>query len=396
MKDLFFLSLTLILLVSLFGCPKRSALSSITALSSPPPPGSEVIIRLLDGEKISFRQLLEDLLEVSVIFTGESHDQMEHHQIQRKIIQGLAEKGKEVVIAMEMFQRSQQPILDRWTQGFLSEEEFLRQVEWETTWGMNYQLYQGILDEAKARRLKVLALNVPRELVRKIAQRGIEGLPEEDRKRFPEMDLHNHSHRSYIKTIYKGHEGGLAGDFERFYQAQVLWDEGMAETLSDFLSSSEGKGKTVLVLAGAGHVIYRFGIPERFYRRSPIPYKTILLKEWKKKIEEESLFHQRSIPPADYLWITPPSPPEKRRPRIGIVLKEKGPSSVWIERILRDSPAEKAGLVPGDQILRVDGKEIQTLRDLHEAVARKELGKGILFTILREDEVKEILVNPQP
>jgi uncharacterized iron-regulated protein len=391
-------NIPLFLIIVFFLLPFSGCIKTATPLwaskisPTPPPPGSEEIIRLSDEEKISLRQLLEDLHEVRVIFIGESHDQMEHHHIQRRIIRELAVKGKEVVVAMEMFQKSQQPVLDLWSQGLLTEEEFLQQVKWEAIWGMDYQLYKGILDEARDNRLKVLGINVPRELVRKVAQSGIGGLSIEDRKELPEMDLTDQQHRAYIEFVYKGHEGGLARDFEKFYQAQVLWDEGMAENLSQYLSSPEGQGKTAIVLTGNGHIVYHFGIPKRFYRRIPLPYKTIVLREW--RIGNGQELPQISLPLADYLWITHPSPLEKKRPRIGLVLKEKEESlEVWIERVIPGSPAEKAGLLPGDRILSVDGKEIKRLKDLHHAVAQKAHGKEILFTILREGLIKEVYVN---
>ena len=190
---------------------------------------------------------------------------------------------------MEMFQRSQQPILDRWSQGDLTEKEFRKEVNWDTTWGIDYQLYKGILDEVKDHHLKLLGLNVDRELVSKVAQKGIKGLSPEDRDKLPEMDLSDKAHRAYIRHVYNRHEGGLAKDFERFYESQCLWDEGMAETLSGFLRSPKSQGKTVLVLAGNGHIVFNFGIPKRFYRRTPFPFKTIVLKEWGKEADQDLL-----------------------------------------------------------------------------------------------------------
>ena len=93
-------------------------------------------------------------------------------------------------------------------------------------------------------------------------------------------------------------------------------------------------------------------------------------------MDEDFFFSRTSRPLADFLWITQASPPEKKRPRIGIVLKEKeDPKGVWIERIMPESPAEKAGLLPGDQFVSIDGKEVQSLKDIHDAVAHKGWGK---------------------
>jgi uncharacterized iron-regulated protein len=382
-----------------FGCAKKIPLplwaSQISMI--PEPIGSERILKVSDGGWISFAQLMEDLREARVIYAGETHDQMEHHQIQLRILQGLVEKGKEVVVAMEMFQRSQQPVLDRWSLGELTEEEFLKEVDWETMWSMDYSLYRGILDEAKKKGLKVLGLNIPREWVKKIAQNGIEGLSPEDRGKLPEIDLTDQQHRTYIQSIYGQHHQGLAKTFEYFYQSQCLWDEGMAETLSRFLESPEGKGKTILVLAGGGHVVFDFGIPKRVYRRVSVPYQTIVLRERKKKLDEDLTFAGAAYPPGNFLWITPPAPPEKKRPRIGVTLKiEEVPQGIAIERVIPESPAEKAGLLPGDQFIAVEGKEIKGVKDIHAALDEKGWGKEITFTILRDGLKKEVTVTLPP
>ncbi|MBM4306258.1 MAG: PDZ domain-containing protein [Deltaproteobacteria bacterium] len=359
-----------------------------------PPPVAEEIMKLPAGEKISFQQLSDDLKGARVIFVGESHDQVEHHQIQVRIIKDLMARGKEVAIGMEMFEKSQQPVLDKWSNGLLTEEEFLQEVQWEKTWSMDYQLYKPILDEAKNHRLKVIALNVQRGLVRKVALNGIEKLSPEDKAKLPEINLTDKEHLAYIKTIYRDHQGGSAEKFKHFYQAQCLWDDGMAETLAQFLKSPEGTGKTMVVIVGSGHIAFDFGIPKRFYRRTPLPFQTIVLKTWKKNLNEDLSFSGASEPLADFLWITHPSPLEKKRPRIGIVLREKEePPEVWIERVIPQSPAEKAGLLPGDRILSVDEKEIKTLKDLHDAIAQKGRGKEIIFIILRESSEKKISIT---
>ena len=298
---------------------------------------------------------------------------------------------------MEMFERSQQAILNRWSQGLMAEEEFVKETQWETTWGIDYNFYKGILDEIKEHHLKLLGLNVQREMVRKVAQNGIEGLSHEDREKLPEMDLTDQSHRAYISSIYKNHREGLAKDFEYFYQAQCLWDEGMAETLSEFLRSSEGERKILLVFAGNGHVVFDFGIPKRLFRRIPIPFKTIALKEWRKEIDEDLTFIGTPSPLANFLWITKPTPSEKKRPRMGIVLKtEEGRGGVWIERVIPESPAEKAGLLPGDQLIAIEGKEMIRVKDIQDAVSQKGWGKDINIIILRKGVREEMTVKLPP
>ena len=77
-------------------------------------------------------------------------------------------------------------------------------------------------------------------------------------------------------------------------------------------------------------------------------------------MDEDLTFLGASSPPADFIWITRPAPPEKKRPRIGVVLSLKeDPKGIWIERVVPESPAEKAGLLPEDQFIAVEGKEIK-------------------------------------
>ena len=373
--------------------PLPSWVSKIPAIKAPI--GPEEILTLPQGDPITFAQLLDDLDMTRVIYVGESHDQIEHHQIQVKMIQALIAKGKDVAIGMEMFGRSQQPILDRWSQRLLTEEEFLKEIQWETTWGMDYELYKGILDMAKSRRLKVLGLNVPRDLVRRVGENGIKKLPSEDRKMLPAMDLTDRYHRAYIASVYRGHRKDSAKDFEDFYEAQCLWDEGMAESLFEFLKSPQAEGKTVLVFAGSGHVVFNFGIPKRLYRRIAVSSKTIVLKAWTGKLDMDLTFTETSSPLADFLWITQPNPPEKKQPRIGVILRQQqeDQKGLWIERVLPGSPAEKAGLLPGDQFISVEGNEVTKVKDIHKALKQKGWGKEIIFTIVREGIKKEITVR---
>ena len=356
--------------------------------------GPEEILKLPEGEKISFQRLLAELPPNGVVFVGESHNQIEHHQIQTNLLKELLKREKNPVIAMEMFERSKQPILDRWSQGQLTEEEFLKEVQWDTFWGFDYSLYKPILDEVKEHRLKVLGLNTQRELVRRVGQNGIEALSPEDKKNLPKMDLTDRRYRAYLTSIFKDHQEGSAKEFENFYQAQCLWDETMAEVLAEFIDSPEGKGKTILVLAGNGHIVFDFGIPNRLHRRIPVSYNTLVLKEWRKKMNGDFAFSGASKPVGDFLWITKPNPPEPKRPRIGVFLKpEEGGKGLRIEQVISGSPAEKAGLQAGDQLLSAEGKEITKIKDIHDALAEKGWGKDVTFMILREGSTKEITVT---
>ncbi len=64
-----------------------------------------------------------------------------------------------------------------------------------------------------------------------------------------------------------------------------------------------------------------------------------------------------------------------------------------IEAVLPGSPADTAGLKPGDRIIRVNDRDVSTSTELHEAVV-KSGGKALTIDIRRQDTVKTYVVTP--
>ena len=80
----------------------------------------------------------------------------------------------------------------------------------------------------------------------------------------------------------------------------------MAESISKYLSSPEGKERKLLVFIGGGHIIYHFGVPKRVYRRNHLPYLTITTYELRDlKPEDDHPLFASDIPlqPADYVKV---------------------------------------------------------------------------------------------
>ncbi len=67
-----------------------------------------------------------------------------------------------------------------------------------------------------------------------------------------------------------------------------------------------------------------------------------------------------------------------------------------VERVLPESHAEKAGLLPGDQFIAIEGREITKVKEIRDALSEKGWGKDITFIILREGSMKEIKVILPP
>ncbi|MEE8317405.1 MAG: Do family serine endopeptidase [Candidatus Omnitrophota bacterium] len=57
---------------------------------------------------------------------------------------------------------------------------------------------------------------------------------------------------------------------------------------------------------------------------------------------------------------------------------------VLVSRILEKSPAEKAGLKPGDIIMSLDGKDLKNTRDLIRMVSKKDIGEIANLAVVRD------------
>ena len=81
------------------------------------------------------------------------------------------------------------------------------------------------------------------------------------------------------------------------------------------------------------------------------------------------------------------------RPWLGIN-SEEAHSRVFITRTTSDGPAEQAGLLPGDLVLAVGGKEVEGLGDFYRKIwATGDAGVDIHLSILRGMRIREIAVR---
>ncbi len=171
---------------------------------------------------------------------------------------------------MEMFSPSQQPVLNRWVAGELSEKEFIKQVDWYSHWNMNFAFYRELLTFCRDNQIPVLALNSEKELKQKVGRTPFDQLTDEEKKQLPQMDHNDPYQQAMVKAVFSDHKMGQAM-IDGFQRVQTLWDETMAENLANYLKE-QGKDHQVLVVAGGNHVRYGYGIPRRMFRRVPASY----------------------------------------------------------------------------------------------------------------------------
>ncbi len=259
------------------------------------------IIDLETEKAVDFQTLIEKLGAADVIFVGEVHNNPEHHLIQVQLLQALMERyAPPVAVAMEFFDITRQPVLDRLMNGDLDEKTFLKEVGWKRNWRFPYRLYRPLIHVSKEKGSALLGINAPGPVVRKTARSGLQSLtPEERTQVAKDIDLGDRAHREYLEEVFREHTSkdtsphGL-DNFEYFYQAQCVWDETMAETIAGYMKIHGGK---MVVFTGNGHIMNRFGIPMRVLRRADVSVATIVLYP----LTERTTINKRL---ADYVWLT--------------------------------------------------------------------------------------------
>ena len=249
------------------------------------------------------KQILQELVKAKVVYLGETHDRKEDHKAQLEILQALHQQNPKIAVAMEMFQRPFQDVLNQYLAGKITEAQLVEQSEYEKRWGFPWENYARLLGFAKTNQLPILALNTPTEVTRKVARSGLESLTTEERRYIPpfsEIQTDNAEYRKVAQAAYQQHNQaghGNSTSFERFFTAQVLWDETMAETIAQFIKANPGY--QVVVLAGKAHIMYGYGIPSRVARRlgsGNLVQRSVLLST------ADGTSSLRNKPVADFIW----------------------------------------------------------------------------------------------
>jgi uncharacterized iron-regulated protein len=328
----------------------------------------------MDTRQISdMDRLLDAIADRRVVFVGESHDRYEDHLNQLQVIEGLKRRGKDLAIGMEFFQQPYQAPLDAYIAGQIDEAEFLRRTQYFDRWRYDYRLYRPILSFARESRIPVIALNLESELTGRVGDVGIDGLKPEERARIPtDMGREDQTYRDRVKAVFDMHPAAQKGSFERFLQVQLLWDEGMAERAARYLQ--EHPEKTLVVLAGSGHLEFGQGIPRRLQRRTPVP-AAILLNGSNRDLDPAAadylLFPKRLDLPAAGL--------------LGVMLKAEGDGKgAEVEGLAENSGAKKAGIKEGDRIVRVGDSPVGTYADIRIALLDRRPGERVPVEVLRK------------
>lgn len=324
--------------------------------------------------------------QTRVVLVGETHTNFGHHLNQLDIIKKSHKKwGGVISIGLEMVQQPFQSYLDNYIAGNITEIEMLRGVEWYSRWRYDFRLYRPIFDFAKQHKIPLIALNIPQELTKRISKVGIDGLNPTERKQLPAyIDKSKTEYTAHLRKVFGMHLHGKdkakkinEEGFNKFVDAQLAWDEGIAFAARKYLTKYPKK--RMVILAGSGHLINRDGIPSRLDRQLKLTEKkrslVILSHSDTKYTSKEADF---SLPTKDIEL--PPAG------LIGIGMKDTQ-HGVLISNIAKSGAAEKAGLLKGDLLLKINQMKIKTSSDVSLWRLDKKPNEKVEVLIRRNNKI---------
>lgn len=233
--------------------------------------------RVLDARHaaatVSWEAMVDTLAGADMVFLGEQHDDASTHRLELAVLEGLAARGRTVTLALEMFERDVQPLLDRYLAGAIGE---VAMRSGSRPWPNYESDYRPLVEFARARGWAVVASNVPRPIASAVGRGGlavVDTLVAAERAYVAaELSCPDDRYRSKFVGQMAGMGGHGGADsaaaramLERYYQAQCVKDETMGESVA----AAVAPGRVVVHVNGAFHSDERLGTVTRALRRRP-------------------------------------------------------------------------------------------------------------------------------
>jgi uncharacterized iron-regulated protein len=364
------------------------------------------------GERAAGDRLLRDAARGPVVLLGETHPNVEHHRWQLAAIAGLHAQEPNMVLGFEAFPRTVQPVLDRWVAGELDEATFLKEADWSGNWGFDPVLYLPMFHFARLNRVPMIALNVERPFVSRVAEEGLEAIPEAERQGLTTPAPASAAYLESLEAVFREHaghrqaseaEGEAAGEaageadepevaedprFQRFTRVQLTWDRAMAEAVAAARAREERP--LVVGIIGSGHLEYGHGVPHQLADLGIEDARVLL------PVAPDPGCAGLEPTLADAVFVLPEvEAAADDRPRLGVMI-ETTDAGVRVLQVGEDSVAATADMEAGDVIVEAAGVPVADTGGLIEVVQRQAPGTWLPLTLERDGRTVETVAKFPP
>jgi uncharacterized iron-regulated protein len=321
---------------------------------------------------------------------------MDFHRVQARIIEALHRNGREVMIGLEMYPYTQQQFLNEWSDGLLTEQEFIDLSGWYESWSYRWDYYRRIFLFARDNGIQMFGVNIPRDQIKTVRMEGFEALNDEQASHMPEFvntdsDEHRQLFRAYFEDDDALHAAISEEQWDGMYRAQCTWDAAMGWNARLALERHGGEDAIMVVLIGAGHVTYGLGaerqIKDEFTGRIsslvPVPVRD----DDNEPVDEVRASY------ANFIWGVPPET-ESLYPSLGVSLMGSiGSAPTKVIQVSDDSVAQRAGIQVGDVLLYLDDSELDSSVALRKQIALYDWGDSAVLGYEREGEIQTLDIH---
>lgn len=248
------------------------------------------------GEEIELEELVRRLAEADVVFLGEEHDNDTGHRLQLWTTQELYRARPNLVLSLEQFECDVQPVLDAYLAGEIDEQRFRTLAR---PWNNYTEHYRPVIEWARAHGVPVVAANVPRPLAARTARYGWASVA--GRREAPwALWTEEPEYRARFTAAMEEHgsPGFDERDLERWFAAQVVKDERMAESITAALSRRPPP--LVVHWCGKFHSDRRLGTVSRVLRRRPDVRVAVVTMSSDRPLRAP--LDERERAAADFVW----------------------------------------------------------------------------------------------
>ncbi len=223
------------------------------------------LVRTPGQERVTIDEAADALAEADVIFLGEQHDSAEGHAVQLALTKAVAERRGQIVLSMEMLERDSQRLVDMYLDGEIDQEAFRSTAR---LWP-NYQAhYEPAVEFAREGGHDVLAANVYRPVASRVAREGLDSVMGEVWAAAA-VDASPGEYRDRFDAVMSGHGGVDEEVMDRFFAAQCIKDDTMAESIARRIACDPGEPPVVIHWNGRFHSDFGLGTVERLRSRQP-------------------------------------------------------------------------------------------------------------------------------
>lgn len=256
-----------------------AAAALLAAACAAPPPAFNAA-----NPAFNVSQRLGSLLPTDILLLGEQHDAPDHQQLERETVQALAARGQLAALALEMADQGTS------TAGLppdSGEDPVRSALKWNDG-GWPWASYGPVVMAAVRAGVPVLGANLPRAQMR-------------DAMKNDAWD--DHLKPGELQTqrtrIREGHCDLLPeSQIAPMTRIQLARDAAMAQTAM----AARQPGKTVLLIAGGGHLDRALGVPTHLPKNTPSKVVLALASYARVAINSgaDAVWQTAGLPPRDY------------------------------------------------------------------------------------------------